>query len=46
LLGLGLGIGLRTKNGVLKLNFSNGKNDNQKIKFENTIVTLNYNIEF
>lgn len=46
LLGFGIGIGLRTKNGVLKLNFSNGRNDGQKILFSNTIVTLNYTIEF
>jgi hypothetical protein len=46
LLGFGLGIGLRTKNGVLKLNFSNGSNDGQKVLTSNTIVTLNYNIEF
>lgn len=46
LFGFGLGMGLRTKNGILKLNFSNGRNDNEKIKFENTIVSLNYNIEF
>jgi Omp85 superfamily domain len=46
LLGFGLGVGLRTKNGVLKLNFSNGSNDGQKVLFSNTIVTLNYNIEF
>ena len=46
LLGIGIGVGLRTKNGILKLNFSNGRNDNQKLKFNNTIVTLNYNIEF
>nr|WP_315149248.1 hypothetical protein [uncultured Flavobacterium sp.] len=46
LLGFGLGIGLRTKNGVLKLNFSNGSNDGQKVLTSNTNVTLNYNIEF
>ncbi|WP_227873904.1 BamA/TamA family outer membrane protein [Flavobacterium nackdongense] len=46
LLGFGAGVGLRTKNGVLKLNFSNGSNDGQKILFSNTIVTLCYNIEF
>ncbi len=46
LLGFGAGIGLRTKNGILKLNFSNGSNKGQKILFSNTIVTLNYNIEF
>lgn len=46
LLGLGVGIGLRTNNGVLKLNFCNGSNDDQKILFSNTILSLSYNIEF
>ena len=46
LLGFGLGMGLRTKNGNLKLSFSNGSNDRQTIKFSNTIANLNYNIEF
>lgn len=46
LLGFGLGMGLRTKNGFLKLAFSNGSNEGQKIKFINTIATINYNIEF
>jgi hypothetical protein len=46
LMGLGMGMGLRTKNGILKLNFSNGSNKGQKILFSNTIATLNYNIEF
>lgn len=46
LLGIGIGMGLRTKNGLLKLAFSNGKNEDQKIKFSNTILFLNYYIEF
>ncbi|MBX9807694.1 MAG: hypothetical protein K2X95_07835, partial [Flavobacteriaceae bacterium] len=46
LLGFGLGMGLRTKNGFLKLNFTNGSNEGQKIKFLNTFVTISYNIEF
>jgi hypothetical protein len=46
LLGFGLGMGLRTKNGLLKLAFTNGSNEGQKIKFLNTIVTISYNIEF
>jgi hypothetical protein len=46
LLGLGLGIGLRTKNGNLKLNLSNGTTKSEKIQFSNTIINLNYNIEF
>jgi len=46
LLGFGLGVGLRTNNGILKLNFTNGSNDGQKILFSNTILSLNYNIAF
>ena len=46
LTGIGLGTGLRTKNGVLKLSLSNGLTDGQNLKFQNTIVSINYNIEF
>ena len=46
LIGLGLGIGQNTKNGLLKLAFSNGSFKNQEIKFYNTIVTINYIIKF
>jgi hypothetical protein len=46
LIGIGLGIGLQTKNGNLKLNLSNGRNKSERIKFSNTIININYNIEF
>lgn len=46
LLGLGLGMGLQTKNGLLKISFANGNTNNQKIKFYNTIVNLCYNVVF
>ncbi len=46
LVGYGLGMGLKTKNGFLKLTFSNGSNDGQNTRFANTIVSLNYNVEF
>ena len=46
LIGIGLGTGLKTKNGVLKLSLSNGFKHNQSLKFENTIIAINYNIEF
>ena len=46
LTGIGLGIGLRTKNGNLKLNVSNGRNKNETFQFSNTIININYNIEF
>lgn len=46
LLGIGAGIGLRTKNGLLKLNFSNGSNNGQKIIFSSTIASISYTIAF
>lgn len=46
LTGIGLGTGLLTKNGVLKLSLSNGLTTGQNLKFQNTIVSINYNIEF
>jgi hypothetical protein len=46
LLGFGFGIGLQTKNGLLKLAFANGNTKSQKIKFHNTIATISYNIKF
>jgi hypothetical protein len=46
LLGLGLGIGLKTKNGLLKISLSNGSKKTQDIKFYNTIANLCYNVVF
>jgi hypothetical protein len=42
----GFGMGVQTKNGLLKLAFSNGNTSSQEVKFENTIVTLSYNMKF
>lgn len=44
--GFGFGIGLQTKNGLLKIALTNGSTKNQEIKFNNTIATINYNIAF
>jgi hypothetical protein len=46
LLGLGLGLGLQTKNGLLKLAFANGSTKNQKLIFYNTIIHICYNVKF
>jgi hypothetical protein len=46
LIGLGIGLGLSTKNGLLKLAFANGSFTNQEMKFYDTIVHLNYSIKF
>ena len=46
LLGIGLGIGLKTKNGLLKIGFANGTTKNQNIRFYNTIINISYNVVF
>jgi hypothetical protein len=46
LLGIGLGMGLQTKNGLLKLVLANGNTKNQKIKFSSTIINICYNVVF
>jgi hemolysin activation/secretion protein len=44
--GIGIGIRLRTKNGNLKFSLSNGINKKQNINFQNSIISVNYDIEF
>jgi hypothetical protein len=46
LAGFGLGMGLRTTNGNLKLSFTNSSNDGQIVTFSNTLANLSYTIEF
>lgn len=46
LLGFGLGMGIKTKNGLLKLTFATSKTKDQDVKFNNTIATISYNIQF
>ena len=46
LLGFGMGLGLQTKNGLLRLAIANGSTKNQQIKFYNTIITICYNVKF
>ncbi|REG98191.1 hypothetical protein C8P67_107118 [Flavobacterium aquicola] len=46
ILGIGLGLGARTSNGLLKFAITNGKSKNEEIKFSNTIVIINYTIRF
>jgi hypothetical protein len=45
-MGLGAGMGLQTKNGLIKILFANGNTNTQKIKFYNTMVNLCYNVVF
>ncbi len=46
LLGIGLGMGLHTKNGFFKLAIANGHAKNQKFEIYNTIVHISYNVKF
>jgi hypothetical protein len=46
LTGLGLGFGLQTTNGLLKLAFANGTTKNQNFNFYNTIIHICYNVKF
>ena len=46
LLGIGLGFGIQTANGLLKFAITNGKTKNEGIKFYNTNITINYNVKF
>jgi hypothetical protein len=46
LLGIGLGLGAKTTNGLLKFAITNGKTKNEEIKFYNTNITISYNVKF
>ncbi|MDI6047729.1 hypothetical protein [Flavobacterium yafengii] len=46
LLGIGLGFGLQTKNGLLKFALANGSTQNQQIEIYNTIIHICYNVKF
>lgn len=46
LLGFGIGMGVQTKNGLLKLAIANGKNQKQKFETSNTIIHISYNVKF
>ena len=46
LTGLGLGLGVQTKNGLLKFSFANGSTGIKKINFYNTIIHICYNVRF
>jgi len=46
LIGVGFGMGIKTKTGFLKIAFTNGSSETQNIKFYNTITTISYNIHF
>jgi hypothetical protein len=46
LLGIGLGFGAQTLNGLLKFAITNGTTKNEEIKFYNTNITISYNVKF
>lgn len=46
LIGAGLGIGLQTKNGLLKLAAANGTAQNQQFKISNSIIHISFNVKF
>lgn len=46
LTGLGIGLGIQTKNGLLKLGIVNGSTKGQEIKFYNNVVNISYNVKF
>jgi hypothetical protein len=43
---LGLGIGIRTNNGILKISVTNGTNNYNNINFFNSIANISYNVKF
>jgi hypothetical protein len=46
LIGVGLGVGLQTKNGLLKLAVANGSTKNQQFEISNSIIHISYNVKF
>lgn len=46
LISIGLGLGLLTNNGILRLVYSNGSSKNQEFKLSNSLVQLNFNTRF
>jgi len=46
LFGFGFGFGILTKAGLLKLNYANGKSENQKFTFSNSKIHLSLNASF
>ena len=46
LIGTGVGMGLQTKNGLLKLAIANGHAKKQQFEIYNTIIHISYNVKF
>ncbi|MNT88517.1 hypothetical protein D3C72_2290920 [compost metagenome] len=46
LIGIGLGAGVQTKNGLLKIAIANGSSKNIEKEFYNTMINICYNVKF
>jgi hypothetical protein len=46
LIGIGLGAGVQTKNGMLKIAIANGSSKNIEKEFYNTMINICYNVKF
>lgn len=46
LLGLGFGIGIQSKNGLLNLIYANGSTNNQEVKLANSVVQIRFVTRF
>ncbi|WP_433833781.1 hypothetical protein [Flavobacterium anhuiense] len=46
LIGIGIGAGIQTKNGILRIILTNGHQNQQEIQLYNTIVNICYNVKF
>jgi hypothetical protein len=46
LIGIGIGVGIETKNGILRIILTNGQQNQQEIQLYNTIVNICYNVKF
>lgn len=46
LLGLGVGVGVLTKNGLFRFMYTNGSTENQAIKFSNSIIQISLQTRF
>ncbi|KFF18332.1 BamA/TamA family outer membrane protein [Flavobacterium hydatis] len=46
LIGIGIGLGILTRNGLLKITLANGSSSEDRIKFYNSILNIQYNVKF
>lgn len=46
ILGIGLGFGAQSANGIIRFAITNGKAKNEEIKFYNTNIIISYNVKF